>query len=388
MSFPGKITSVIEEFGLFSKGDTVCVAVSGGVDSVVLLYLLSELSKTFRLKIIVCHLNHNLRGVESRADYNFTKKLAKGMGFIFEGKVLPKGKLTKKTNESLQEMARKERLNFLECTRRKFSADCIVLGHNQDDRAETVLMRLLKGTSLRGLTSIAPKRGFFVRPLINTSRSEIEEFAKAREIKFRVDSSNKSRKYLRNKVRLDLLPALEQEYNPRIREALSRLASLVSIDDDFIEEATTRALSKKNNLLTKTAGGVLIDRLKFLKLHKAVQGRVLLKAINLIVKDRVKADVFVEDISNFNIYGSHLDAVQGVILSLRPNLSIDLPEGIYFIREYDKLRFTRDLPKEVVFNLPLKVGAVKKIKQLGLEVKLRILKNKPKTVSQNPFVTH
>ncbi len=206
---------------LFSNGDRVLVGVSGGPDSVALLHALYRLRRFLGLQIYVAHLNHGLRKA-AFAEQSYVSALCKALGLPFFTKTIK----LKKTKASLEEIARDARFKFLMDTARKVKADAIALGHHQDDLAETVLMRILRGAGPAGARSILPSRtinGFVVvRPLLSASRATIEEFLKTEKIKFFYDASNKDKKFLRNKIRLGLLPRLQKEYNPNIKETLPK----------------------------------------------------------------------------------------------------------------------------------------------------------------------
>jgi len=228
-----QVKDTIRKHEMLSGGEAVVAAVSGGADSVVMLHALWSLRDELKLKIIVAHLDHGLRGAESRRDYLFVKGLARSMGLPFEGRRLKKGTL-KAIGGSVQEAARNIRYEFLDEVARKFKAGRIILGHTLDDQAETVLMRLIKGASLSGLTGIPPKREKYIRPLIETKRDDIEGYAGEAGLKFVVDSSNLEAKYLRNRIRLGLIPALKKEYNPKITETIARTAALLA-DDRLVD---------------------------------------------------------------------------------------------------------------------------------------------------------
>src|SRR3990170_7905509 len=204
---------------MLSGGQTVVAAVSGGAGSVVMTHLLLELSEELGLRLIAAHMDHGLRGEESRRDHDFVKGLAKRLGLEFVSKRLKKGEL-KGLGGSPQEAARVKRYAFFSDVALKYKAQRVSLGHTSDDQAETVIMRLLKGSSLSGLSGIPPVRGVFVRPLIQSIRASIEEYAREHGIAFVTDYTNLTVKYLRNRVRLELLPKLAKEYNPSIKETL------------------------------------------------------------------------------------------------------------------------------------------------------------------------
>ena len=253
----GTIKDKILMQGLIKKGTSVCVGVSGGIDSMVLLHALSSVKEELGLKLIVCHLNHNLRAKESERDFKFVKASAKSLKLPFESKKLTKRAVAARKGESLQAWARGQRRQFFEEVAGKYNSGAIALAHNSDDQAETFLMRMVKGASLTGLRGIEVANGLYIRPLLTTSRADIERYAKKNKVAFVEDSSNKSLKYLRNKLRLKFIPLIEKEYNPNIKETLGRTAVSLKRDDDYIDKAANKIFK---NLVVASKKAVNFER--------------------------------------------------------------------------------------------------------------------------------
>lgn len=342
-----KFRANLTEYRMLSEGDIVVAAVSGGADSMVMLHLLDGLRKDLSIEVIVAHLNHNLRGRESSRDFEFVKAAAKRLGMRFAALTLRKGAL-KTGKASLQEAAREKRQKFLLSVAKKYGADKIALGHTADDQAETVLMRLIKGSSLSGLKGIAPRRDAFIRPLIEVTRAEVEEFAKKNGIQYVVDSSNLTAKYLRNDVRLRLLPYLKRRYNPNIIETLSRTAAVLREEDGFIGLEADKACSRA--ILSREEGVVTLSREVLSRLHKAVLARVLLKTAGTLA-------------ANPQIYGSHFNAFSDMVNGGDPSAALKLPGRLRVIREYGKVIVTtaKEDAKKPFPAVTLKAPGVTKI---------------------------
>ncbi len=212
-----KIKSFIQQHHLCAKGNSVIVGVSGGSDSVGLLTILNELKHELGISLIVAHYNHQLRK-DSKLDQALVQQYAEKLNlpFVTENSK----KLRKNSKGSLEDLARQERLKFFNKISLRFKTRVIALAHTQDDLAETVLMRLIRGSGLYGLRAILPKRTIqgmsVIRPLLEISKKEILAYLKIKKIPFKEDSTNRQKIYFRNLVRLELLPLLKKKYNPNI----------------------------------------------------------------------------------------------------------------------------------------------------------------------------
>lgn len=353
--------------GLLSTNDRILVACSGGLDSSVLVYALSIIKDEFNLSIVLCHLNHNLRGKESDRDERFVKSLAKKYGCAFYSKKLTKNELKGVAGDSLQDFLRTKRYDYFSEVCEKQKLDKIVTAHNSDDVVETFLMRLLKGTSLKGLTSIKPKRGNVVRPLIDVSRKEIERYGKQNKIKFVEDSSNKSQKYLRNSVRLNLVPYIEENFNVSFKETVLRTVSNLAADDDFVSEHTSRL--KKRALLKSKPYEVVFHRKKLLYAHKALKLRLFFQTC---------ADLCV----NANVTTRHGLSFIELLKGSEGTKVITLPSGLKVVRAYDKISFVLEGPSlsEKPFIENIKIPGSFSFYDEGFTLDFKVLNTRPKNL--------
>lgn len=239
-----KFEQTIQRFNMLKKGDKVIVACSGGPDSVALLHLLNKIKGKYDLKLIVAHINHKLRGKESDEDERFVRRLAQDLKLDFHTRSLDVARIARKKKLSIEEAAREVRYQYLDKLAQRLKASKIALGHNADDQAETVFMRLIRGTGALGLTGMPPVRGKIIRPLLQIKREEIEKFLRDEEFEFRIDSTNLRRDYLRNRIRLELLPYLKRNYNPKIVDILNRTASILSAQEDYLKKETQKEFGK------------------------------------------------------------------------------------------------------------------------------------------------
>lgn len=325
-----KIRKTIKKFNMLKKGDIVVVAVSGGIDSVVLLHALIELAAEYRLFIIVAHLNHCLRGRESDRDEVFVKRLAEKLGVKFICKRMDVRLLLKK-GDSLQDIAREARYSFFDRIAKRYKADRIATGHNMDDQAETVLMKFLKGAGLGGLCGIPKVKGKYIRPLIEITRKEIEEYAEDSMLKFVKDSSNKSAKYLRNRIRLKLIPILE-EYNPSLKSDLARLSRILERDDVYLKDKAGGAY--KSIVIRRDKDVVSLYLKKLNRLHGAIRARIFFMAVEELLG------------SSKGFYSYHVEDFLRLLCSDAPNLSINLPSRLMVYKEYDIITIERRHPPQ------------------------------------------
>lgn len=208
---------------LWNKGASFIIGVSGGADSTALLDILAFLAPKYDLRLVIAHMNYRLRGKDSDEDERFVRSLAKEYGLPF--KVL-RPRIPKKGN--LEENLRTLRYDFFEKLRKQYDFEHIATAHQKDDQAETFLLRLFRGSGLDGLSSIPRKNNVLVRPLLNISREDILSYLASRHLSFRTDTSNADTRFLRNRVRNELLPLLEGRYEPAIRKNIALSAELLS----------------------------------------------------------------------------------------------------------------------------------------------------------------
>ena len=263
---------------MLASGARVAAAVSGGADSVCLLHALLELAPRWGARVTaVAHFNHRLRAEASDEDERFVAALAARLGLDFyraEGSG---------ARGNLEQAARRARIGFLSGLIREGAADRIAMGHTRDDQAETVLFRLMRGSGVSGLAGIHPvsPQGF-VRPLIEVTRAEVEEFLRARGVGWREDASNREYRFARNRIRHGLLPQLAREWNPRIAEALAHLADLAQEEERWWKGEMDRLTP---GLLTEAGGGVELNAIALAALPRAAARRVVRRAIGLAKGD-------------------------------------------------------------------------------------------------------
>ena len=272
------------------KGRKVLVGVSGGPDSVCLLHILDQLKESLGVRLHVAHLNHMLRGVESDADASYVKELSDALGISATFGKRDVEDYHREHNLSLEAAAREVRYDFFSRVAESIGAGCIALGHTQDDQVETILMNLVRGTGIMGLKGMGPIRRLrspgggilmVVRPLIEVSRRETEEYCRLYKLNPRSDFSNFSLEYTRNRIRHELVPLLRQ-YNRNIGATLMRTARAATDELSFIEKQVCREWDR---VVRVQPNGLLIDNEALLSLHPALQRHLLRQVLGQILGD-------------------------------------------------------------------------------------------------------
>ena len=356
-----KVKNTFSRHRMISEGDSVIVAVSGGPDSVCLLHVLYELRDEWHIHLLVAHFDHGLRPAEDDSETAFVRGLAGSLKLPFE---TAKGHLlAKKTRGSREEAARKARYDFLEKVRKMHKAQKIALGHNLNDQAETILMRLLRGSGPLGLTGIPPSRdGWIIRPLIEIERHEIEKYLKARKLAFVTDSSNLETDYLRNKIRLELMPLLE-EHQPQLARLLGQTAEILRDEDDYLEQTAAGWLAM--NMEMPPQRSLKIPIASFLDLPVVLGRRVIRMAIRDVKKDlrRIRWD--------------HVEAIRRLAESEKPQAALNLPGGLTVARTYDRLIFSASTKKKPrPFHYTLDGLGTYDLKEIGRHLSIEEITNR------------
>ena len=341
---------MITDRRMLNHGEGVLVAVSGGPDSVALLHILHRLAPEFGVRLNVAHLNHCLRGEEAEEDARFVQGLGESLGLdVTVGKV----NLQEVSRRgSLQAAARAARYRFLEEVALRKGASRIAVGHHLDDQAETVLMRFLRGAGADGLAGMAPERRIsaggaviLIRPLLEVTRRQLQTYLERHKLPFRRDSSNRNPDYLRNNVRMELIPLLEGRYNRRLSAHLAGLARQMRWDAQHLQAEAAAALTDLSEPGGREPGlAVTLDRRRAADLPPAVLTRVLRQAHERLAQGGAALDQ------------SHIEAVLHLVGIGEGSASLDLPGGVVARRAYDKLilavRGAVVLPPEVPLAVP------------------------------------
>ena len=350
-----EFAKTINKYHMLSGGEKVLAGVSGGIDSMVLLTLLQQFVEMSKGEIIVAHLNHRLRGKESDRDEAFVKNVAEVMGLICMTKKINVGDIAMKEGLNLQDAARRERYNFFEEVFKDQGCDRIAVGHNADDQAETMLMRIIRGSGIRGLGGIPPERGVIIRPLIELSREDIANYASTKGIDFIEDSSNLKDSYLRNKLRLQLIPTLK-EYNPRICNELNLLSSINRDVESYLQDEAEKVFQRAICPENKNEDALFLDVSIFNAIPAALKAKVVMKAVEQLAGNLS------------GLFSVHILDVENLALNAVSGRSINLPKGMIVSLEYGRLIFSY-IPRskgDISFKCPLNILGDTIIKEAGI----------------------
>ncbi|MDE0427227.1 MAG: tRNA lysidine(34) synthetase TilS [Candidatus Poribacteria bacterium] len=337
-NFVQQMHRLISQHNMIEPDETVLVAVSGGADSLALLYGLHALHTQLNCWFHVVHLNHCLRP-DADADADFVQQHASLLDLPFTVRRAKVPRLVKKWKLSVEAAGRKARNQFYDTVCTEVGATKVALGHHQDDTAETVLMNLIRGSGATGLTGIAPVRDLkIIRPLVGSTRQQIEAFLASIGVTPRHDATNTDKRYLRNRIRHELIPLLENNYNPNIRTGLTRTADVLGAESEYLNTIALAAFEACRISDTDKAAvpnSIVLNRTKFREYHIALQRRVLRQSVAEMLGDMN------------DLYFVHYEAMLNLIEGNVPNTAVALPNSLRFRRVYQHLVFERGTSAEL-----------------------------------------
>ena len=267
----------ITEYKLIEENDHIVVGVSGGPDSMALLYCLLEARKTIPFSIHIAHVNHGVRGEEARSDQLFVERISKELGLPYYTINVNMIEYGKERGITAEEAGRELRYGFFRDILERHGRGKIAVAHNMNDQAETLLMRIMRGTGPDGLKGMDYKSDDIIRPILGIDRKEIEDYIRQKGIETVLDKTNLQPIYSRNKVRLELIPYIEENFNPNIVTTLWRMSRIFSLDLNFLEEHTK--IKFKNMLKSHDKNSIILHGDKFLVEDRSIQQRIIRNTI-------------------------------------------------------------------------------------------------------------
>ena len=327
------------------KPSVILVGVSGGIDSVVLLDLLSVMSTRGWCTIHVAHCNHQLRGEASHQDELYVRRLASKYGLHFHHTSADVAGYSKDYNLGIETAARIMRYQFFEKAAKACHADVIATAHHSEDNAETLLMNLMRGSGITGLAGIPPRRDIdkklsYIRPILWLSKKDIEHYAKIRNLEWREDESNTALNFTRNKIRHELLPMLRAEYSPGLTEVLNRTSTLMREAQEFISERITHIMKQGVREISKTSFAINIGMFQTIK--DFAKGELIQSSLRYYLRMQPISMVAIDSI---------LHIAQGPAGG-----RLDITKDLFVIREREELVFARPEQGIEVFMPLMKIG--------------------------------
>ena len=365
-----KVKENLIELCQVKEGEHIILGLSGGPDSVFLFHMFRELQSDIRFQYSCAHVNHLYRGEEAYKDEAFSKNLCKEYGVRF---FLMRRNATEYSNEkgiTEEEAGREIRYNFFNELITRVGGGYIATGHNYNDQAETLMQRIIRGTGLDGLTGMTFRNGNLIRPILNIKRQEIEAYLANYDYGYCTDQTNLETVYGRNKIRLQLIPHIEQYYNAKFSDSLYRLSQTAKLDKDLIDSIVNEEFRK--NVIAENEC-IKVDLLYFNQLIEGLQLRLLRKGI-----ETVKG-------SKSNIEFNHLKAFVLLCKREETGKSLDLPDNIRLEISYGKVIIkTKDEIKNYEYNI--EVGKELVIDEIKMAIfchieKFNCIRNSPNTVS-------
>ncbi|HWR60629.1 MAG TPA: tRNA lysidine(34) synthetase TilS, partial [Clostridia bacterium] len=323
------VKRTIAKYGMLEQGDRLVAGVSGGPDSLCLLHVLKSLGEEYRCSIFAAHLNHRFRGAAADADAEFVERICKDWGIPAYIEVFDVPAYIKETGLSPEEAGREIRYRLFNRVCDEVGANKIAVAHNLNDHVETVLMRFMRGSGIEGLKGIEAVRGKIIRPLLETDRQEIEEYCSIHRLEPRIDKTNLEAVYNRNRIRLELIPYIQKNFNPNIMMALSRFSGLIKEENDFLE---AEAEARMDELAELHEDRVVIDTKLLLSVHVALQRRIIRKSMEKLAK---------------TLNGFDFKHYEGVLQLAEKSTgaAIMLPHGLKAFISYDKLVLAKNIVK-------------------------------------------
>ncbi|CEH35958.1 tRNA lysidine(34) synthetase TilS [Romboutsia lituseburensis] len=349
-----KVLGTINKYNLIEDGDKIVLGLSGGPDSVCLLHILYRLKEKMNIEVYAAHLNHQIRGLEAQKDALYISQICEDLGITSFVKAINVPEYCKEQGVSLEEGARTLRYEMFEEIKQKTKSNKIAIGHNRNDQAETVLMRIMRGTGLQGLRGIEYIRdNKIIRPILDIERSEIEAYCEKYELNPRIDKTNLESIYTRNKIRLELIPYMKDNFNPNVIESIVRMTNSLKSDSDYIDLEAERSFKEVSTLKEDS---VEISLPKYSNLHNAIKVRILRSAIKHIIGD-----------TNF-VDQKHIEDIIELECESKLNKMLNLPRGIFAYRRKNIIILTTKeiVSEEIDFCYNIPSNGFIKIKELNL----------------------
>jgi len=379
--FQQKVLATIRTERLIEQGEGVVVGLSGGPDSVCLIHVLRSLSEVLQIKLYAVHINHMLRGGEAKADEQYASELCRDLGIEFSAVQVDVGALAEARGLSLEEAGREARYGEFSRAAQSTGAAKIAVAHNRNDQAETVMMNIIRGSGPAGLAGMEYKRGNIIRPLLDITRDEIEQYCAQAGLAPRTDSTNLTQEFTRNRVRLGLFPYIRENFGADMVDSLCRLSANITQDNSFLNAYARKAYE---DLICAAGTGIIeLKADKLLLLDPAIRSRVFKLALTHTAG------------SSAGFGSIHYRSLSDLVIKGRTGGQAELPGGIRAVYSYGILKITN--PEAAAVNAapvsfckPLDIPGTVYIPELDAEITTSILSDfnidKYRSLGYNPFM--
>ncbi len=350
-----KAINLIKKYNMIKENSNVIIGLSGGADSVSLFHLLLGYKKKVNFNLIPVHINHGIRGEESRRDESFVLHLCKSYNLECKVYRCNISELSKKFKISEEEAGRKYRY---ESFRKEFISgedNVIAVAHTKDDQSETILMRMFRGSGLKGLCGIDLVNNNIIRPLLTTTRLEVEKYCRHNNLNFIIDSSNEKKIYTRNKIRLELIPYIKKNFNENIVDTLCRTSDIIREEHNYIDTVVEEKFAQ---LVEKSENDIILNKTLLKNNHIVIVKRIVRKAFLVLNKNLVDINM------------KHIYSVIGLING-ESGKKIDLPFDVTVRVSYDRLIFSKKsvgLSEKKGFCYKLKENEITYVKEANFYV--------------------
>ncbi len=350
--FISNVYHTIEKYHMLNSGDNVVVGLSGGADSCVLLAALCEMKEKLGISLVAAHLNHGIRGEEALRDQQFSKEFSHTYGIPFVTMDVSVPEYSKENKISSEMAGRELRYEFFQNVCKEYNCDKIAVAHNLNDRAETIVLNLIRGSAASGMEGIKPTNDSIIRPLIETARKDIEAYAQQQNINYITDSTNLEDIYSRNIVRNNILKQM-CDINENAIENIIRCSDIISCENDFINSSLNAT-----DIIVCSACDVSVDKAEFLKLHKAIKRRCILDALYK-TSDNLQ-----------NVSSKQIDAV---INNLNTGNKFEFGNGAKAYVTNDAIVFSNKFPDIAEYLYKIEVPGVVRIKETNCVYKFEFV---------------
>lgn len=271
-----KVICTIKKYNLIEPEDKIVLGVSGGPDSISMLNILNEIKEELNFEIYVAHINHMIRE-EAEDDEKYVQRYCEKNNIQFFSQRIDVKQVANNMKTGTEEAGRKIRYDFFEEVMQNVGANKIAIAHNKNDKVETIIMNLFRGSGISGLKGIEPIReGKYIRPLIECERQEIEQYCEENNLNPRIDETNFENDYTRNKIRNIIIPYIKKEFNPNIIETIDRLSQVAMEESDYIDRQTIKIY--QNLLIESTQNQIVLKLKEFNEQEKVIKSRIILLA--------------------------------------------------------------------------------------------------------------